>query len=369
MRGIIWGLLRDSIRNPWALLSMYALTIAFVFVLGNTDLSPAIRIPVYSEELSIAEVEEAVEDLNREQNLAFEVTTKEDIQGILDRQSAEAAVELDEESYSILVARDSFVIDFVDSLVQSFYTKKQFADVAVDRGLGEKEEILGEIHESESLFPASVKSFEGENSESWIYDQSLQSIFGFSLFFVIYTITFSISSIIEQKQNGVWDRLILSPASKTSIYLGNLTYSFLIGYLQIILVFLLFASLFHFDFQGGLLLSMIVVIPYVFALVSFGVFISGILTSTRQLGAIIPFIAVSMAMLGGAFWPIEIVSSKIILALSYISPITYGMDMLKGATLYNWSFEQFLFPASVLFFMGVIFMGIGLNLMERRSVQ
>ncbi|MFK3939880.1 ABC transporter permease [Alkalihalobacillus sp. NPDC078783] len=369
MRGIIWGLIRESIRNPWALLSMYVLTIAFVFVLGNTDLAPTIRVPVYSEELSDDQVEEAVEALNQEQNLAFISTSKEDIQGLLDKQSAEAAIELREESYSILVARESFVIDFVDSLVQSYYGKKQFVDKAIESGFGEKEEVLYELNESQSLFPLQGKSFEGEDSESWIYDQSLQSIFGFSLFFVIYTITFSISSIIEQKQNGVWDRLILSPASKSSIYLGNLTYSFLIGYLQIILVFLLFATLFQFDFQGGLVTSMIVVIPYVFALVSFGVFISGLITSMRQLDAIIPFIAVSMAMLGGAFWPIEIVSSKVILVLSYISPITYGMEMLKGATLYNWSFEQFLFPASILFFMGVIFMGIGLNLMERRSVQ
>lgn len=369
MRGIIWGLIRESIRNPWALLSMYVLTIAFVFVLGNTDLAPSIRVPVYSEELSDTQVEEAVESLNQELNLAFISTAKDDIQGLLDNQSAEAAIELKEESYSILVARESFVIDFIDTIVQSYYTKKQFVDAAVDIGVGEKQEVLNELNESQTLFPLQVQSFEGEDSESWIYDQSLQSIFGFSLFFVIYTITFSISSIIEQKQNGVWDRLILSPASKSSIYLGNLAYSFLIGYLQIILVFLLFATLFQFDFQGGLVTSMIVVIPYVFALVSFGVFISGLITSMRQLDAIIPFIAVSMAMLGGAFWPIEIVSSKVILALSYISPITYGMDMLKGATLYNWELEEYLLPASILCFMGVIFMGIGLHLMERRSVQ
>ena len=82
MRGIIWGLIKEAVRNPWGLLAMYALTIVFVFVLGNSDLAPSIRVPVYSEELSDTQVEEAVESLNQELNLAFYVTSKENIQGI-----------------------------------------------------------------------------------------------------------------------------------------------------------------------------------------------------------------------------------------------------------------------------------------------
>lgn len=369
MNGIIWGLIREAIRNPWALVSLYALTIVFVFFIGQTDMSSSVRIPVYSEQLSQSEVEEAVMILNQDRTIEFYSVNQEDVQDILNRQTAEAAVHLQNNRYDLLIARESFATDIVESSVNSYYSQEQFIDDAVAAGAGSAMEIRDQIGEDSNIYPIGKTSFTVQHSDSWTYDQSLQAVFGFSLFFVIYTITFSISSIIEQKQNGVWDRLILSPASKTSIYLGNLVYSFLIGYLQIIFVFLLFATVFQFNFQGGLLISMIVVIPYIFALVSFGVLISGLITSIRQLDAIIPFIATSFAMLGGAFWPIEIVSSKVILLLSQISPITYGMEMLKGATLYDWSAEQYLLPASILFFMGAICMGVGLNLIERRTVN
>ncbi|TSB45252.1 ABC transporter permease [Alkalicoccobacillus porphyridii] len=369
MKGIVWGLMRDSIRNPWALIAMYMLTIVFTLLLGQTDFSQAIRVPVYSEEMSQSQVDEAVDLLNQDQSVEFYRVESEDVQNIINRQLVAAAVHLQEHRFDIYQARNAFEIGIVESAISSYYSKEGFVQEAALAEAGEPNELRNIIESDNGSYPVSTSSFTIEEDTNWIYDQSLQTIFGFTLFFVIYTITFSITSIIEQKQNGVWDRLILSPASKTSIYTGNLVFGFLLGYVQILIVFLLFASLFQYDFRGGLWISFIVVIPYVFAIVSFGVLLSGLITSIRQLDAIVPFLAVSFAMLGGAFWPIEIVSSNAILVLSYVSPITYGMEMLKGATLYNWSFEQFLLPGSILFFMGTVFMGIGLNLVERRSVS
>ncbi|MEJ9212762.1 hypothetical protein [Bacillus smithii] len=75
-----------------------------------------------------------------------------------------------------------------------------------------------------------------------------------------------------------------------------------------------------------------------------------------------------MAMVGGAYWPIEIVSSQVLLAISKFVPVTYAMQALKEATIYHYSFSELLYPISILFMMGVVLMGIGINLMERRHV-
>ena len=75
-----------------------------------------------------------------------------------------------------------------------------------------------------------------------------------------------------------------------------------------------------------------------------------------------------MAMIGGAFWPIEIVQSEFLLALSKINPLTYGMEALNGLIIYDYSLEQLLMPISILLLMGVIFMGVGIHLMERRHI-
>jgi len=199
------------------------------------------------------------------------------------------------------------------------------------------------------------------------FDPSLHSLFGFTLYFSIFTTAFSVSSILQMKEEGIWNRLILSPTTKTSMYIGNIITSFLLGYAQIAVVLLLFKFVFRYSFYGGFWKLFIVVIPFLFAVMAIGVFLSGIVKNSRQLGAVIPLFATSAAMLGGAFWPLDVVESEWMLKLSYASPMMYGIDMMKGATVYNWPWKDFLWPAAVLFFMGAAVIGVGLNLMEKKA--
>jgi ABC-2 type transport system permease protein len=97
------------------------------------------------------------------------------------------------------------------------------------------------------------------------------------------------------------------------------------------------------------------------------VFLTGLVNNEQQFRAIISIVSVSMAMIGGAYWPLEIVSSKILLTLSKFVPVTYGMELLKGAAVYGNSISDLLYPISILFFMGVVLMGLGINLVERRN--
>lgn len=74
-----------------------------------------------------------------------------------------------------------------------------------------------------------------------------------------------------------------------------------------------------------------------------------------------------MAMLGGAFWPIEIVSNRILLFLAELMPIKHAADGMIDAVVRNYSISELIQPIGILLLMGVLFMGIGINLMERVS--
>ena len=206
------------------------------------------------------------------------------------------------------------------------------------------------------------------NSESKVIDNQLQGIFGFSLFFVVYTIAFNVVHILEEKQGRIWDRMIVSSVKKWEMYAGNILYSFIMGYFQVLLVFVAFHYGAGVDFHGGFGKTLVVLIPYVLAIVSLSMLIAGLSKSIRQFNALIQILSVSMAMLGGAYWPIEIVSSKFMLLLGKFTPILYGMEALKGATIYSYSYTDLLQPISVLLVMAVVLMGIGINVMEKREV-
>ena len=132
------------------------------------------------------------------------------------------------------------------------------------------------------------------------------------------------------------------------------------------MIFYVFRYITNVEFYGGFFTVLLLLIPYVFAIVALSMLITGLVKKVQHFNAVIPIVAVSMAMIGGAYWPLEIVESEILLTLSKVVPITYGMEALKGATINGWGAEQLMLPVSVLILMGVLMMGIGINFMEKR---
>src|SRR5690625_3197318 len=119
------------------------------------------------------------------------------------------------------------------------------------------------------------------------------------------------------------------------MYACNLLYSFLVLYLQVVLIFSIFRYIVKVDFYGTFDQTLLILIPYVLAIVALSTFLVGIVKSVQQFSAAVPIVAVSMAMIGGAYWPLEIVDSSFMIMLSKLVPITYAMDALQGVTVYG----------------------------------
>lgn len=135
-----------------------------------------------------------------------------------------------------------------------------------------------------------------------------------------------------------------------------------------IVVFLVFKFGVGVDFKGRFIESLLFAGPYVFAVVALSILITACVKTVQQFNAIIPIIAVSSAMIGGAYWPIEMVESKVLLLLAKFVPLTYGMEILSKVTIYEASISELLYPVSILLLMGVAMIGIGIHLMENRHV-
>ncbi|WBL13627.1 ABC transporter permease [Sutcliffiella sp. NC1] len=367
MYAIIKNHIQHIIHQPFTVIGMILLTILFGSILGSSQLQSGSQkiIPTYSTELSTEELLEIVPLLNNTGDYLLEVTSREKVEELLNENSIDLAVNLKRDSFTITTGAQTSEVMLLEAHLYSNLIKVSTVLNAANQLNKAPNEIMNQLEQSKALYPIQETSF---NKDDFIYDQSLQSLFGFSLFFVFYTVTFTVSAIVQQKSEGIWNRVLLSPLSKMQMYLGHIVFSLMLGYLQLFIIFNVFQHGLGVDFYGGFTKSLLVIIPFLFAITSLGVLISAFVKNPRQLNALIPLLAVSMAMIGGAYWPIEIVQSEIMMALSKVVPLFYGMEMLKGATYLNWSFDQFLLPTSILFTFGVICMGIGLNIMERKAV-
>lgn len=365
MRAILINHLQYLKRQPFAVIGMIVLTFVFALALGQVNQGAPVEVPVYSTTLTEAEQTEMIQALNaKAENTIFVSEQETAVKEKLEKGTVDIGLQLEKDRYKLYLSATTPNTTLMEAHVANVLQSERTLTTAAQRLDVSTDELREKVKESSSLYAVSEKSFK---ETEFIYDSSLQALFGFSLFFVIFTVTYTVSTVLEQKRNGMWNRMILSPLTKVQLYLGHVSFSFLLGYAQLTLVYSIFHFVLGVDLRGGYPMILLVVIPFLFAIVSLGILISALATNPRQLDAVIPLISVSMAMIGGAYWPLEIVQSEALLTLSKLIPMTYGMEMLKGATLLDWSWSQFLLPASVLFFMGVLFMGIGLNLMERKA--
>lgn len=372
MMAILQAKLKAIYHRPWDFIitSLASFLFAFLFsqVLSGQSTS-TLNIPLLAMDESVQD-SYVGEYLTHTDLHNFYWLSEEDFSESLSRTRVEFGVELYENRFVMIEGRESTNMDLVEQFIKNTYLKKEQNQrlegliLAKYDGAEAKEKLRG-IQESH-LYEVKEKSFKQEIDTP--IDYTYQPLFGMVLFFVIYTIAYRVLNILIEKQGGIWDRIIMSPLSKGQMYIGNLLFSFLTGYAQVVLVFTVFRFLVGVDFNGRFLLTLLALIPYVFAIVAMSLLIASLVKTVQQFNAAIPIIAISMAMIGGAYWPLEIVESDVMLKLAEIMPIKYGIDLLNGIAIYNLPLEELLKPLSMLLLMAVLMMGLGIHFMERRHL-
>ncbi|MBE3569391.1 MAG: ABC transporter permease [Bacillales bacterium] len=365
MKAILLAKWRMLIRKPWAFLLTSVICVCFAFIVGKANDTKMI-VPVASK-LTSKETKTVLHEFDQFDLVDFRLTTEMDVRKKVGEGNAEAGVILSKDHFRLVAASQTGNVQLIKRYVekvQEEYIQNRHIEIELEKIPKEKkDQVLKDL--DQPLFQIKQKSL--RNHGAVIIDPHLQSLFGFALFFVIYTIAFQVVNILQEKKEGIWDRMIFSPMKKWQMYTGNLLFCFVLGYIQVLFIFSVFYAV-GVNFYGGFAKTLVILIPYVFSIVALAIFLTGICKSVPQFRAILQILAVSMAMVGGAYWPIEIVSSQVLLTISKFVPVTYGMQALKEATIYHYSFSELLYPISILFLMGVVLMGIGINLMERRHV-
>ncbi|GGA85618.1 ABC transporter permease [Ornithinibacillus halotolerans] len=365
MIGILIAKFKNFIRNPWTFLIFTGMSLLMAFIFGGTN-AQEVYIPISTVDKQIKD-SYIGEQLEKEEGINFSWMSEEQLREKIETGKAELGVVLDNNTYQIIVGIDSHNTGLVEQIISRIYYEKQEQEKILTI-VGQDETVIEELNHAleQPVFEIESATFRGEGA--FIYDNSLHRIFGFSLFFVIYTIAYNVLPILIEKRGGIWDRLILSPVKKSEMYIANLLFSFLTGYFQVLVIFFFFRFVIGVNFYGRFVETILLLIPYVFAIVALAILVTALVKKVQQFNAVLPILAISMAMIGGAYWPIEIVESKILLLLAKINPLTYGLEILKGITVYSYSLQELLLPISILVLMGVVMMGLGIHFMERRHI-
>jgi ABC-2 type transport system permease protein len=185
---------------------------------------------------------------------------------------------------------------------------------------------------------------------------------GFSIMFVMIEMISVTGALLEAKRSGVWYRLMATPSSRFQILAGYFLSFFLIGWVQFAVLMLSSSLLFDVHW-GNPVALMAFVSAVLLAVVGLGLFIAGFVKTTEQQAALGNLIVVSTSMLGGVYWPLDVVPN-IMQKIAQFVPQKWAMDGFTELIARGGSLADIAMPAAVLLGFAALFIIVGMSRMK-----
>jgi ABC-2 type transport system permease protein len=176
----------------------------------------------------------------------------------------------------------------------------------------------------------------------------MSTLFG-SLFFGVY--------IIWDKKVDFLKEVLVSPLSRTTIFLGKVLGGITDVIIQVTILLLLGPVLGIPMTIAKMLFAYLIVITLSIAIVSIGLIIGSVMESPEGFGLIVTFVAYPLFFLSGALFPIENIPNWL-KPFIFLDPLTYGVDALRQIILGAGRFPvMFSFTVLLVFAAGMVFLG------------
>ncbi len=151
---------------------------------------------------------------------------------------------------------------------------------------------------------------------------------GMAVFFLLFTVQFGVSSLIDERAEGTLARLLAAPVPRWSILAGKLLTSVVLGVASLT-VLVVATSLFLGAEWGNPLAVAALVLCGVLAATGITAVVASTARTAEQAGSWQAVVAVSLGLLGGAFFPIQ-QSGSFLATASLITPHAWCMQGLAN---------------------------------------
>lgn len=352
-------------RSPIMVLAFCGLSILATLLFGM-GMDNKIKIGVFpSQGVEVSTTQQWVQLLNESDAIEFFLQDERAARSEVRGGRADAALQVMENDYRFIASIDNPNVQIVERHVRAVFMEELHLR-AVAKQAENANAFRHKVERYLEQPPITVELLAADGSELTRYDMSLQLLFTFTLFLAAFTVGFKVNAITMEKSSGIWSRMILSPMRKSEMYLGHLLYSVLIGFVQIVAVFLLFRYVIGFNMGNQFGMLTLIAALYTLTIVAFCMLIAGMVRTPEQFNMVFPSLLPIMPLLSGGYMPPGTITNPFLLGISEMFPLKHALDALTGVAIYEQGMAE-LFPSiAKLCIIAVICMGIGINLMERR---
>ena len=193
----------------------------------------------------------------------------------------------------------------------------------------------------------------------------------FAMFFIVIPLA---SNIIKERQSGVSARLKTIPGSNFTTVAGKAITYFMVGLLQAVTMLIIGIWLLpvfglpSLQIGNGGLALLLVTIAIILAATGYGILIGTIATSEQQSSIFGSVSVVILAAIGGVWVP-QFMMSDLMVSLSNISPLSWGLNAYYDILLRNFGISEVIIYVSLLIGFFIVCIGIAAYYNKYRRVN
>lgn len=189
---------------------------------------------------------------------------------------------------------------------------------------------------------------------------------GVFVMFIMFFITGSAGSILEEKDEGTWNRIAAAPVENYSIMGGYMFGSLIKGWIQVGVLVIISRFMFKINWGDSALGLILLFTCFLLAIIGLGVALSSFVKSKAQLSVLSPIIVMPTCLIAGCLWPREVMPD-FILSISNFVPQTWVMKGMTDLVARGSDINAVLLPCIVLLVFAAIFFAAGLTFMRAKN--
>ncbi|HEX4714477.1 MAG TPA: ABC transporter permease [Ktedonobacteraceae bacterium] len=156
---------------------------------------------------------------------------------------------------------------------------------------------------------------------------------GYAIFFALFGLNAVAGTILQEKEDGTFRRLLIAPVQKYALLGGKVLAQFILTVLQIAVLFVFGYVFFHIHI-GNLLAVSLLILATAFAITGLGIALVSIVKTRRQLAPVVSVVTLVSASIGGVFFPAWLMPSWM-QQISKIGLPSWAMEGLNNVMIYG----------------------------------
>lgn len=185
-----------------------------------------------------------------------------------------------------------------------------------------------------------------------------QAVPGQGTLFVMFTVLGAMSLLLQERKQWTLQRLVVMPVSRAQILGGKILAYFSLGMIQYAVVFGV-GIIVGTQFGNAPLALLLVMVAFTLSITALTFALATFVTSEGQAQGLSLLLSLTLAPLGGAWWPLEI-TPQFMQVIGRVTPVAWAMDGFRTVIFFGGGLADVLLPVAVLLGMASVFFVIGI---------